>query len=239
MNKKTKVLNGFSAALLAVSLLCGGIFAGAKVSKEMLEVNYNDVKIVVDGQEVVIKDGNGNSIEPFINNGTTYVPFRAVADAMGYEVKWVGETKTIYLSKPGEIPGEETNWMKKLPPYQVESQSKVYDGSNPKEAFSVAGVSHTVGIKLHNYLSNKPYALWNTNTLYKTMKFTIGSVDGNSTNTTLDIYLDGEYLSTYELKWDEPPQTITVPLNNAANVKIALNDHYITYGMYDISFSEN
>ena len=47
---------------------------------------YDNIKIFMDGEEVTPKDGNGQSVEPFIYNGTTYLPVRAVSNAIGKEV---------------------------------------------------------------------------------------------------------------------------------------------------------
>jgi len=72
--------------------------------KDTIEVLYNNIKIVVDGQAVVFQpDSNGNTIEPFIYNGTTYLPARAVAEALDKSVDWDGKTSTVYIGKrPGD-----------------------------------------------------------------------------------------------------------------------------------------
>ena len=56
---------------------------------------FRNIKIVVDGKEV------STSAEPFIYNGTTYLPIRAVGEAVGKEVTWNAGTNTVYL---GEVP---------------------------------------------------------------------------------------------------------------------------------------
>ncbi|MBQ9976669.1 MAG: hypothetical protein IJP16_09160 [Clostridia bacterium] len=49
-------------------------------------LDYNDIKICIDGNYITPKDAGGNVVEPFIINGTTYLPVRAVASALGKEV---------------------------------------------------------------------------------------------------------------------------------------------------------
>jgi peptidyl-prolyl cis-trans isomerase B (cyclophilin B) len=61
------------------------------------DVTYRDIKIVVDGNEITPTDANGNPVEPFIMDGTTYLPVRAVANAFGKEVGWDDTTNTVYL----------------------------------------------------------------------------------------------------------------------------------------------
>lgn len=71
-------------------------------------VNYCQVKIVVDGAKIVPKDANGKNVEPFIYNGTTYLPVRSVANALGLGVAWengtvlltTGEARTATIGNP-------------------------------------------------------------------------------------------------------------------------------------------
>ena len=44
-------------------------------------------------------DASGKPVEALIYNGTTYLPVRAVADAVGKAVMWNGKTRSVYLGK--------------------------------------------------------------------------------------------------------------------------------------------
>lgn len=66
-----------------------------------LQADYADIKLVVNGTPVTPKDAKGRVVEPFALHGTTYLPVRAVGEALGKEVKWDGSTHTVYV---GEIP---------------------------------------------------------------------------------------------------------------------------------------
>ena len=81
------------------------------------------------------------------------------------------------------------------------------------------------------------------------MTFTIAHMNLNDPHYDydgiLDIYLDGELAATYDLAWDGAPQTITVPLNYAASVKLELHgvedngdSAYTSFALYDVSFAE-
>lgn len=71
---------------------------GASVEKT-IKVLYNDVKIYVDGKLIQPKDANGNKVEPIIYNGTTYLPIRAIGNAIDKNVKWEAKTNSIYIGK--------------------------------------------------------------------------------------------------------------------------------------------
>lgn len=95
MNKR---LQGVIAGVLVGGLLTSGV-AFAKQISENAELIYNNIKIFVDGAEIIPKDANGNTVEPFIYNGTTYLPARAISNALGQEVEWVGDTQSVYIGK--------------------------------------------------------------------------------------------------------------------------------------------
>ena len=92
-----KRLQGLIAGTLAGTMLTSGVVFAKQIS-ETAELFYNNIKIVVNGQEIQPKDPNGNYVEPFIINGTTYLPVRAVSDALGVNVDWDGNTNTVILS---------------------------------------------------------------------------------------------------------------------------------------------
>ena len=62
-------------------------------------LNYNNIKITMNGQEVKPTDANGNYVEPFIIDGTTYLPVRGIANALGLYVDWDSKTNTVKLSE--------------------------------------------------------------------------------------------------------------------------------------------
>ena len=106
-----KRLQGFIAGILA-TLMLTGVFAVAKNMYEKIDVLYNDIKIEIDGEEFIAKDVNGNVVEPFIYNGTTYLPVRAIATAFDKDVAWDDTTYTVKLTTkeqtPSEAPEEKT-----------------------------------------------------------------------------------------------------------------------------------
>lgn len=233
---RTRILS----LVVVAGLLCGTAFAASAVTTRMIEANYMGIRIVVDGKEITPTDANGNVVEPFASNGTTYLPVRAIGEALGKEVTWDGDTATVYV---GQVPGQADSWMK---PYEVNKWSTIYDGSDPKAFMTVSGKDITQGVLLQDMSgvsATASYALWNTDLKYSAMTFTVGHVDGSSDDdATLEVYLDGELSASYDLKWDGAPQTIELPLDRAASVKFLLVKSpdwhsQAAYGFYDISFS--
>lgn len=96
---------GWDGATSTISLTTGGkriAPVGTPVThtkNQTIAIEYNDIKVTLDGKPVELKDATGKTIEPFTYNGTTYLPVRAVANLLGVNVKWDGDTSTIYLGE--------------------------------------------------------------------------------------------------------------------------------------------
>jgi len=92
-----------SLVLILTMLLSLGAGAFAADRSESAELTYRDIRLLLDGREIVPCDESGNTAEPFIMGGNTYLPLRAVAQALGLSVKWVAETDTVELTTGGEV----------------------------------------------------------------------------------------------------------------------------------------
>lgn len=103
-------LHDIVLGMVIMALVMGlAIPAFASVATKTLEAHYMDIKLVIDGVEVTPKDVNGKVVEPFTVNGSTFLPVRAVGEALGKKVTWDGNTKTVYL---GEVPaGAIKDWV--------------------------------------------------------------------------------------------------------------------------------
>lgn len=94
-------LKGFISGVLVTLLLVGSIgTAAATVGTKTAQLNYNNIKVTLDGADINLVDANGNPVEPFIIDGTTYLPIRAISNAFGLDVGWDGATQTVILTHP-------------------------------------------------------------------------------------------------------------------------------------------
>ncbi len=99
-------LVGVLAVILVVALALPVL--GASGVWQTWDVLVGGYTLVVDGQTVQPEDANGNPVEIANYNGTTYLPIRAIGKALGKEVDYDGETRTIYL---GEKPPQGYYWV--------------------------------------------------------------------------------------------------------------------------------
>lgn len=71
---------GFIAGLLSAVLVLSMVgTAFAATVRKSIEVEYG-ISLKIDGETPEFKDVNGAVVEPFVYNGTTYVPIRGAAD---------------------------------------------------------------------------------------------------------------------------------------------------------------
>ncbi|HWQ51351.1 MAG TPA: stalk domain-containing protein, partial [Terriglobales bacterium] len=98
----TVVVNSGAAAGQDVSLpdpaQSASVPSGAAQTIKNLEAYFKDIKIELNGAVIVPKDVNGTVVDPFIVDGTTYLPVRALAQALGCDVAWVPETNTVVVN---------------------------------------------------------------------------------------------------------------------------------------------
>lgn len=93
---KKERMKGFVVGItLATVLMSTSVFA--QTYKKQLTAVYKNIKIVIDGNTIIPKDANGKKVEPFVVDGTTYLPVRAISEALGKPVKWNENTKEVII----------------------------------------------------------------------------------------------------------------------------------------------
>lgn len=101
LSMKKRIQGIVIGLILAFSLQ--GVVAYAATGYQAVKVFYNNIKICIDGTQITPKDSNGKTVEPFTLNGTTYLPVRAIANALGKEVDWDGNTATVYIGEKTSV----------------------------------------------------------------------------------------------------------------------------------------
>ena len=125
--------------LLIGAVVFGGGVALASNRTATMTVTYSDVKIVVDGTEITPKDVNGKYVEPFISDGTTYLPVRAVASALGKEVGWDGDTNTVYIGTQPQREENPTQTTEPTAALSVKERITIIDNGDGTFSIKVAG----------------------------------------------------------------------------------------------------
>jgi|GEM_PF-3386621 len=94
---KKKITSSIILLVLLVSLFplkaqaASGSLIGVKLAVSVgVNIYINDVPFTP-------TDVNGNEVKPFIYNGTTYLPARAISNVFGAKIDWNGDTQSVYI----------------------------------------------------------------------------------------------------------------------------------------------
>ncbi len=223
--KQMHRVRDFLAGALTMALVAGlAVPAGAAMASKTIQV-LTGAEIYVDGVEMEPTDANGNPVETFVYNGTTYVPLRAVSEYLGKAVSWDGANQRVYI---GEAPGMKQYLLSVCQPYEV---SDFYT----QATYTMAGEKYANGFVIGKYGPKYAWAMFNLNGKYDTLSFDIGHIDGEAMKETqYNIYLDDELVFSVDLSPEDMPQHYEVPLNGALKMKIETVDWGHVYAMANV-----
>jgi hypothetical protein len=222
-------VRGFILGVVSTLLLTGATAAYAANSTQ-IKVYFEDLRYMFDGVEK-----NPTGAKGFIYEGTTYVPLRFVSEALGKEVTWQEEAKTIHV---GQVPLPSM----KLTDLPVSGQDEANglainnwkSGGHhtaAEAAFTINGKAYSNGIGL--YLHDSPYppyirtggnASYDLSGKYTRLTGLIGA--GNSTLSdtaegTLTIIGDGkELLSITGILANHNPKKVDVDVTGVQELRI-------------------
>ena len=209
MNKR---LQGVLLGIVVGALFTGGA-SYAKTTIEDIRVNYNNIKVYVDNEQQTLKDANGNTIEPFIYNGTTYLPVRAVAELADMTVSWDDSTKSVYLwDRTSPI----QNFLTVCPPYKKQNCSIYAVG----EYFNMGDYEFDNGFRLY---SSAGYAQFNLEGKYKRLEYTVGHSSLEDRDKVITFILDGQSVGVINLNAGAKPQRYYLDLNRGYDLKISIS----------------
>ena len=192
MKRYYRLLTIILTLAIAISLTVPAL---ASTGTSKVTANYMGISIVVDGKTVIPSDGAGHNIEPFAISGSTYLPVRAVANALGLDVDWDVATKTVIL-KTGGTPdlgsgtAPKTTGSKEVTISTMDIKITLdgtlvtpLDGAGkPVEPFALNGTTYLPVRAVANALGVE--IIWDATT--KTVS--IGSVEKNEENEEADEY---------------------------------------------------
>ncbi|MBE7047979.1 MAG: hypothetical protein E7393_01205 [Ruminococcaceae bacterium] len=215
-----KRLQGLIAGALIGTTITGGAAIAANTTT-LYDVVANGIKIVVDGKKLNPTDANGNRVEPMIYNGTTYLPVRAVADALGKAVYWDGPEYTVYLGDMDgklEFPTKYITDLKNISgdDYHILSGDALVDNY---------GNRYSDGIQIQYSGSEIEYLL---NMKYSRFKATLYMREGTVSGTKyIKIIADGKTIYTSpELDKTSRPVNIDIDITGCNDFKIQFFTSY-------------
>lgn len=146
--KKRTILTVALTLLVALGLQTA--LAGSGPVKKNIDVLSGGISIYLDGVLQEPKNVKGETVEPIVWNGTTYLPVRALTNMLtDKEVTWDQENMSIWL---GEKPEEPKVALEKLEMYSANSSSsRMVTGSNAEYTKVDKTLTPTSRLQIGNY----------------------------------------------------------------------------------------
>ena len=95
--KKNGFWKGFGSGLILTVLIAALCVTATATSKRSIQVE-DGIGITLNGATFTPRNANGKEVSVFLYNGTTYVPVRAISEAMGMDVSFNSATRTVVLT---------------------------------------------------------------------------------------------------------------------------------------------
>lgn len=212
-------LSGMLTTLLLISVITPALAAGLS---KYIEVSTG-VSVYVDDVKLDPRDANGNPVEVFIYNGTTYLPVRAVSEALEVPVQWDGSTRSVYVGKhSGDKPAA---WLSQMDYFSGTSSGSINFSTAQSEKDNCGNTHYHC---INGYNMDRTYKL---NGQYKNITGTIyQKYEYRSYKLPHDagvwIYGDGELLYCCELGKDETgidPISFDVDLTGVLEMQVVFD----------------
>ena len=213
-------LKGVLAGVLIGATVTGGAVLAATGTKT-IEVLYNNIKVYKDNVLCELKDANGTVIEPFIYNGTTYMPVRGTANLADMQVTWDGATQSVYLWD--KMCPDDTYLMEVCPPYEKSDSCETYLQTKG-ESFQMSGEKYSNGF---SFKYENQFAMFNLNSKYSSIDFTVGHIDGTDMHDqVISFIVDGKLVKEITVEAEALPKTVSIPVNYGLQLKVINSDEW-------------
>lgn len=83
-------------------ILCTTLLSCVAVAENVDAFLSNKIKITVNEKEFVPRESDGTQLRPIIYDSRTYLPLRSLAEALGAEVDYDAQTKTVSITSSDE-----------------------------------------------------------------------------------------------------------------------------------------
>ena len=95
--KQNGFWKGFGSGLILTVLIAALCVTATATAKRSIQVE-DGIGITLNGARFTPRDANGKQVSVVLYNGTTYVPVRAISEAMGMDVSFNSATRTVVLT---------------------------------------------------------------------------------------------------------------------------------------------
>ena len=214
---KRSNIRAFILGVLVTVIVMSTAAPAVASTMKAAQLYYNNIKIRLNGEELVPKDATGKVVEPFAIDGTTYLPIRAISSALGLNVSWDGATQTVVLGNDPEY-NQPAKWLGEMDEFsgdtlEYNDGDHNYDTSNTGERFARYMMFSTPEV---TYLLNGEYTKF-TGTFY----LSDVNKDSNTISQRYTVYVDGvKVYQTEPIMTGHMPEEFEIDVTDATELKI-------------------
>jgi len=178
--KIKRIIIGITLIALAASFTAGA-FASDMVKEITAHINYG-LTMKLNNADFNPSENDGAAIRPITYNGRTYLPVRALSEALGIAVDYDGATETVYLG--------DKEWTH----YSTETFKTSFEGGTTKTSFTTdsallfaSGKTFKSGLVMQTDMVGSPGAKIALNNKYQTIRLEVtAELDSPATITIIN-----------------------------------------------------
>ena len=209
MKNRKKELKGFVVGLFVAVLLSATTIMASPVMRELVF----GVSVSIDGQAIQFEE----DMRPFIIEGRTFLPVRAIADAVGLDVDFDPTTNTVLLMTPISTATRlaDTFFAYASTNTQAANFARVQETSN------MLGVTHYNVVQFGSFGTNTITADHNLDGNYSRLTGIFGRGTAVDTvDTVVRIIGDGSVMLTFELGANDMSRDIDLDVSGVQLLRV-------------------
>ncbi|MCL2217984.1 MAG: stalk domain-containing protein [Defluviitaleaceae bacterium] len=227
---KNLQIKGFVTGFILCLVLSASVMVVANTQTVTREITYG-VRVNLNGQLMQFDYDN----RPFVMGSRTFLPVRALAEALDLPVDFDPSTNTAYLGN--RFAGQRRPLTQAAPHFDTGGgiSGGTFDGASPTTAavvpsLTMGGTTYQNALRFRttagswtpsaNTRSSR-FTLHNLNGQFRMLTGYFGRVDGtHMTNATINFTGDGQLLASYEVRAGDMPTPISVFVEGVTQLRI-------------------
>ncbi len=210
-----KRIGTFLSGMLAAALLAALVLPTLAASGWTVTIQPG-ISVFLNDQKITPRDANGNPVEVFTYKGTTYLPVRAICDALNQPVQWDGKTRSVYI---GEHTGTEPAvWVCDLDYFDKDGKWEM--GETTKDNL---GVEHRHSVHGGEHITYKLNGRYSRLTGSFFLLYEKRAVSSTLVDIRLTIYGDNEKLWSGVVNCGVDPLDLDINVTGVEELKLSFN----------------
>lgn len=218
-------LKGILIGFVMTVLLLGSVTVFAATTR-IIEVNFDNYKTTLFGQEFIVRNDQNEILQPFSYNGSVFVPIEVILHAMDTHVSWDADTRTLNFGLESEASAG-VSFASAVPPYDVSHRFTLDQGFRNwdvrvRNQVTMGGNFYDNAITFTTRgISDGVHSLHNLRGQYTMLSGYIGRLDGTTqSDGVFRFYGDGRLMKEFKMRAVDLPRPISLDVSGVWQLRI-------------------